>query len=206
MAVFYNTKQRICLNMFAVRIRNRTQEHTMTKTFMIILMPLSLLFVLAGCHTFKGKNSNLENKNMEANVMYEKLTPNMMVENVNSTVTYYRNVLGFEFVIGVPEKSQDIVSELKDDQKLCFAIMKYNKVEIMFQTQKSLSEEIPEYGTMSIGGSIAFYIDVNDVKQLYENLKDKVTITSPIATKFYGKEEFYIRDCNGYVLGFAGAI
>lgn len=178
----------------------------MTKTFTIILPPILLLLVSAGCHTFKSKNTNNEIENMGANVMYEKLTPNMMVENVNDTVKYYRDVLGFEFVMGVPEKSQEIVSKPKVDQNLGFAVMKYNNIEIMFQAQKSLSEEIPEFGEMNVGGSITLYINVNDVKQLYNNLKDKVTIVLPLATKFYGMEEFYIRDYNGYILGFAGKI
>jgi len=178
----------------------------MRKTFTIILIPLLFLLVSAGCHAFKNKNTNNEIKNIGANIMYEKLTPNMMVENVNNTVKYYRDVLGFEFVMGVPEKSQEIVSEPKVDQSLGFAIMKCNNIEIMFQSQKSLSEDIPEFGKMNVGCSITFYINVNDVKQLYDNLKDKVTIVSPLATKFYGMEEFYIRDYNGYIIGFAGKI
>ena len=55
-------------------------------------------------------------------------------------------------------------------------------------------------------GSLTFYIDVEDVKQLYAKLKDKVTIIKDMHTTFYGKREFYIRDCNGYILTFAGTI
>ncbi len=43
-----------------------------------------------------------------------------------------------------------------------------------------------------------------DVKGLYAELKDKVTIIKDMQTTFYGKQEFYIRDCNGYILTFAG--
>ena len=136
--------------------------------------------------------------------MYNKLTPNMMVEDVNKTVDFYKNVLGFEFVIGVPKDSQDIVTAIQIDQKLAFAIVKSNDLEIMFQTKESLGDEIADFAKMNVGGSVTFYIDVADVDKIYENLKDKVTIIQDLNTKFYGKKEFYIRDCNGYVIGFAG--
>ena len=42
--------------------------------------------------------------------------------------------------------------------------------------------------------------------QLYEELKEKVTIIKDMRTTFYGKREFYIRDCNGYILTFAGGV
>ena len=178
----------------------------MTKKFVAILTFLLLLSVLSGCQVFKNKNANDEIKNIGAKMMYEKLTPNVMVEDVNSTVEYYRDVLGFEFVIGVPENTQEIAPELKEGQILDFAIMKHNNIEIMLQSRKSLSEEISEFGEMNMGGSVTIYINVDDVKKLYADLKNKVSIVVPLTTKFYGMEEFYIRDCNGYILGFGSKI
>lgn len=154
--------------------------------------------LLGGCKDKKQADIKGEN------IMYKKLTTNMMVENVNSTVDFYGNVLGFEFVMGVPEDSQEIVTARQNNQPLVFAIMKCGNVEMMFQAKKSLSKEIPEFSGMEICGSLTFYIDVEDVKGLYAELKDKVTIIKDMHTTFYGKQEFYIRDCNGYILAFAG--
>ncbi len=138
------------------------------------------------------------------NIMYKKLTTNMMVENVNSTVDFYSDVFGFEFIMGVPEDSQEIVTTMQKGQALGFAIMKCGDIEMMFQAKKTLTEEIPEFSGMKIGGSLTFYIDVEDLRGLYAELKDKVTIIKDMQTTFYGKQEFYIRDCNGYILTFAG--
>ena len=138
--------------------------------------------------------------------MYKKLTTNMMVEDVNHTIDFYSNVLGFEFVMGVPENSQEIVTTREKNQPLGFAIMKCGSIEMMFQARRSLTEEIPEFSGMGIGGSLTFYIEVEDIKGLYAKLKDKVTILKDMQTTFYGKQEFYIRDCNGYILTFAGDI
>ena len=138
--------------------------------------------------------------------MHIKLTTNMMVENVNGTVSFYSDALGFEFVMGVPEDSQNIVTSNQEDQRLSFALIKSGNAEMMFQSRKSLVNEFPEFSNINIGGSLTFYIDVEDIKQLYSNLKNKVKIIKDMHTTFYGKQEFTIQDCNGYILTFAGAI
>ena len=137
--------------------------------------------------------------------MYIKLTTNMMVEDVNDTVDFYNGVLGFEFVMGVPEDGQNIVTSNQEDQRLNFALVKSGNVEMMFQSRKSLVNEFPEFSNMNIGGSLTFYIDVENIKQLHQNLKEKVKFIKDTHTTFYGKQEFTIQDCNGYILTFAGA-
>ncbi len=122
---------------------------------------------LSGCVVADNVSNSTKDERIGgkgAKIVYKKLTTNMMVEDVNRSVDFYSNVLGFEFVMGVPENSQEIVSKWQKDQHL------------------------------------AFYIEVEDVKKLYEKLKDEVTIVRDMEAKFYGKQEFYIRDCNGYIL------
>ncbi|WP_419673641.1 hypothetical protein [Aliarcobacter butzleri] len=46
------------------------------------------------------------------------------------------------------------------------------------------------------------YIEVENVDELYLKIKDKVTIYKEIETTWYGQKEFYIKDINGYILGF----
>ena len=138
--------------------------------------------------------------------MYKKLTTNMMVEDVNRTVDFYSDVLGFEFVMGVPENSQQVVTTRQEDKTLDFAIVKCGNVEMMFQAKTSMAEEIPQLRGTKIGGSVTFYIEAENVKELYRKLKDKITIIKEIQTTFYGKQEFYIRDCNSYILTFAGTV
>ena len=38
-------------------------------------------------------------------MIIKKLIPNLMVEDVNRTAEFYRDVLGFEFVMGVPRRT-----------------------------------------------------------------------------------------------------
>lgn len=181
----------------------------MNKRVSLILKIAAVSFVTVhlGGYVVADKRSNdLANqsaKNERAKRMYKKLTTNMIVDDVNRTVDFYCNVLGFEFVMGVPRDSQEIVTAKQNDQALGFAIVKCDNVEMMFQAKKSLAREIPQFGGMKIGGSLTFYVEVDNVEGLYDELKEKVTIIRDLQTTFYGMREFYIRDCNGYVLTFA---
>jgi uncharacterized glyoxalase superfamily protein PhnB len=125
-------------------------------------------------------------------VTLKKLTPNVMVEHVNSTVAFYRDVLGFTLLTTVPEEGE-----------FDWAMMQHDMVEIMFQSRKSLSGDLPVFEGKAIGGSLTLYIEVEDIKALYASLQSKVKIVLDMATTFYGAQEFTIEDCNGYLLTFA---
>ncbi len=133
----------------------------------------------------------------------KKITPNLMVEDVNRTVEFYKDVLGFEFVFGVPEGSQEEVTSWPEEWSLDFAMMKCGTVEIMVQARRSLTEELPELKGKEIGGSVTFYIEIDGIQEWYERTRNKATIIKDLHTTFYGMQEFYIQDCNGYILALA---
>lgn len=122
----------------------------------------------------------------------KKLTPNLMVQNVNHTIRFYEEILGFEFVMSKPEEGQ-----------FNWAMMKFGDVEIMFQTRASLAEEIPDFKELKIGGSLTFFIEVEGIKEFYAKIKQKATIAQDLHTTFYGMQEFAIKDLDGYILTFA---
>ena len=127
-------------------------------------------------------------------MMLKKLTPNLMVEDVARTLAFYRDVLGFEVIMTLPEA-----------QPLDFAIMKRDGVELMFQSRSSLSDNVPALTGSPIGASQTFYIEVTGLKDLYQRLRDKVEIVVDLHTTFYGTQEFYFRDVNGYIVSFSEA-
>ncbi len=137
--------------------------------------------------------------------MLSKITTNLVVPSVDDALDFYERILGFGLVMGVPAGSQEIVTARVGDTPLAFAVIKCDDVEIMLQSQESLSQELPGLKGQSIGGSVTLYIRVADARKLYYNIHRKVTILKDLHTTFYGAEEFYIRDCNGYVLTFAGS-
>ena len=126
--------------------------------------------------------------------MLKKLTPNLMVEDVQATLDFYQNVLGFQIVMTLPEAAP-----------FDFAIVSRDNAELMFQSRQSLSENVPALTGAPIGASQTFYIEVAGIKHLYEQLRDKVEIVVDFHTTFYGTQEFYFRDINGYILSFSEA-
>jgi len=137
--------------------------------------------------------------------MLSKITTNLVVPSVNDALDFYERILGFTLVMGVPAGSQEIVTSRSGDSPLAFAIIKRDDVELMLQSQESLSQDLPALKRQPGGGFVSLYIRVTDARELYENIRRKATILKDLHTTFYGTEEFYVLDCNGYVLTFAGS-
>lgn len=127
--------------------------------------------------------------------MLKKLTPNLMVEDVRQTLRFYRDVLGFE-----------TLTTVEGDEETNFAIVHRDAVELMFQSRKSLSENVPALTGSTIGASQTFYIEVSAVDQLYQQLSGKVEIVVDMHNTLYGTREFYFRDLNGYILSFSETV
>jgi uncharacterized glyoxalase superfamily protein PhnB len=133
----------------------------------------------------------------------KKLTPNLMVRDVRDTVEFYRNTLGFTLIMAVPETQDGILTDLPDGMQIVYALMKNGGAEIMFQSEKSLREDVPALVGTQLGASISLYMEVEKIDGLYRKLQSKAEIVKPMQTTWYGMNEFYIRDNNGYILCFA---
>ena len=120
----------------------------------------------------------------------DSLTPNIFVKNMNETIEFYRNI-GFEVKMSVPEKGDFV-----------WVMMSGGNVNFMFQTFESLGSDMPEISRQD-GGSLLLYIQVKEIRQYYDIIKDKVNILKGLEKTFYGATEFSIQDINGYVLTFA---
>ncbi|MBN2467165.1 MAG: VOC family protein [Deltaproteobacteria bacterium] len=137
---------------------------------------------------------------------YKELTPILMVEDVNETVDYYASLLGFQFAKAVVSGTTELVFRREEGQRYDYAMMKRDGVEIMFQAQKSISADIPALEGLAVMASLLLYIKVTDARQLYDAISDKAIVIKPLTTTFYGRDEFFIKDCNGYILGFASSV
>ena len=121
------------------------------------------------------------------------LTPNLMVNDVEETIEYYTDVLGFTLLMTVPETG-----------KLDWAMVKRNDVVIMFQTKKSLTSGLPRMASEKPGGGLTFYIKVDRISEIHEELfNNEVEIISELESTFYNTIEFSVVDVNGYVLTFS---
>lgn len=134
---------------------------------------------------------------------FNKLTPNFEVQDIQKTVDFYENLLGFSLVMAVPETQDGIEQSISDDKKYVFAMIVKDKVELMFQQTESFKQDLKFAKELPIAASVSFYMEVNEVDNLYNVVKDKVSEISELKTAWHGMKEFYIKDINGYILGFA---
>ncbi|MFH0854554.1 MAG: VOC family protein, partial [bacterium] len=116
----------------------------------------------------------------------KKITPNIMVADVNATVDYYKNNLNFQIVMGVNEQKEVKMGDSATGSTLTWAMIKNGDVEIMLQREDSMIEELPEFKRLKIGGTFTLYISMQDVKTFYGKIKDKVEIVKDMHKTFYG--------------------
>lgn len=119
---------------------------------------------------------------------FKKLTPNVMVEDVGATVTFYADVLNFEVLATVPEHAP-----------YNWAMIGKDDVTLMVQARTSLGDEIPTLQHAAIGASMTFYTDVTDLRAWFERVQGKAEIVQSWHTTFYNTNEFAFRDPNGYI-------
>ncbi len=116
------------------------------------------------------------------------LTIELMVDDIQKTINFYKTMLGFEVTVSVPEKEP------------FFVVMSSGSAKLMLYTRSQFSEEIPEFKEIPVGGSIAMYMNVDNIETLFGKIKGKVKIIQELHETDYGTKEFSFEDCNGYII------
>lgn len=132
-----------------------------------------------------------------------KLTPNLAVADIRQTVEFYCNNLGFSLVMAVPITQDGIDEQLLDDKEYVYAMLKKEKVEVMFQRLDSFCNDVVLAKNTSVGASVSFYMEGKGIEELHTQLKSKGIQMTELKLTWYGIKEFYIKDNNNYILGFA---
>src|SRR5436190_26383 len=119
------------------------------------------------------------------------LSPILWTKDLEQTISFYETVLGFK----------------KKTQFPNFASLTRDKVEIMFvlpidepEDCKDPNNKAEFFPKPNLTGSL--YMFTEKVDELWDSLKDKVTIKSSIANREYLMRDFSILDNNGYELVF----
>ena len=132
-----------------------------------------------------------------------KLTPNFEVSDIKQTVEFYTENFGFRLIMAVPEKQDGIDEVLVDDKEYVYAMMVKDSVELMFQRSDTFKEDVIFSKDLPIGASVSFYIEIEGIQSFYEILKRNSLQITDLKTTWYGMQEFYVKDINGYIIGFA---
>ncbi len=123
---------------------------------------------------------------------FTKLTPNLLVANVERSLEFYTKTLGFERGMTVPDASPFV-----------FGAVTAGAIEIFFNDAANAVKEYPAFGGKPLGATGTLFIEVEEIDALHDRIEPDVTIVMPIVTQWYGMREFAIADPDGYVITFA---
>ena len=121
-----------------------------------------------------------------------KITPNLIVSNVDASLAFYIDVLGFTRGMTVPEQPPFV-----------FASVTSGPVEIFFNDRSTVTKESQQMAGLAFGGGNTMFIEVDGIDALHDRVKPHATIVMPLHAQWYGMREFAITDPDGYVITFA---
>ena len=115
------------------------------------------------------------------------LAPQFLVDDLERTIAYYRDVLGFAF--GEPWNGFYAIGQ-RDGLELHFKQAPKNVAE---RQHRRDNEHLD--ASAGVEGIEAFYADC---------VTNGVTILKPLANTAWGTKDFYIEDPDGYIICFGG--
>jgi lactoylglutathione lyase len=122
----------------------------------------------------------------------KKLTPNLVVRNVEDSLKFYLEILELEKAITVPEQSPYVFASVSD-----------GAIEIFFNDQKIVAAEYPKLAA-TIGASLTLYMEVDNLQEVLDRVrKAGAKISMPVTDQFYGMREFAFEDGDGYTITIA---
>ena len=119
----------------------------------------------------------------------KQLIPMLESDDLEATINFYTQTLGF--------RAFDI---MKEEGKPYWCNLQRDDAEIMFTSRNSHSQ-VPK---ATFTGVLYFYLD--NVDELWQELREKVTVEWEPQDFGYGMYEFAIRDNNGFILTFGQTV
>ncbi len=121
----------------------------------------------------------------------KKLTPVLVVDEIESCLPFWMDRLGFAKTVEVPEGS-----------KLGFVILQKDGVEVMYQSRESVEKDIPALVPERGGHPVGLFVEVGDVGAVERALSGFEVVLARRKT-FYGMDEIGLREPGGNVVVFA---
>lgn len=125
---------------------------------------------------------------------YTKLTPNLVVRDVQAAVHFYQSVLGFQLGISVPDAPPYVFASVTNGAG----------VEIFFNDQKAVAEDYPALAKDPLGGTLTLFLECEGIEDVLKAVeKAGAAVVMPLKTQFYGMREFAFRDPQGWIVTMA---
>jgi uncharacterized glyoxalase superfamily protein PhnB len=121
----------------------------------------------------------------------KKLTPVLLVDEIEPCMKFWMERLGFAKTVDVP-----------DGDKLAFVILQNGTIELMYQTHASVEKDTPGNAQLHVKGPTFLYVEVDSLDETVAAI-DGVEVVMPVRTTFYGAKEIGVKEPGGHVVTFA---
>ena len=125
----------------------------------------------------------------------KKITPVLLVDEVEPCVRFWKERLGFEVAIEVPEGGPE-------GGKIGFASLQKAGVELMYESHASVEKDSSFSAQGYAKGPSFLYIEVDSLDDVIAATKG-ATVVMPKRKAFYGAREIGVKDPAGHILTFA---
>ena len=123
---------------------------------------------------------------------FSSLTPNLIVADIERSLAFYRDILGFTVEQTVPDVSPFV-----------FAIVRSGPVEVYLNAPAPATEEYPSLRGRSIGGSLTLFVEHRRDPRRLRDAEDARAHRDAARRSGTGVTEFACTDPDGYVITFA---
>lgn len=120
----------------------------------------------------------------------KKITPVLMVHEIEPVLPFWVERLGFEKTV-----------ELPHGDRLGFVVLAREGLEVMYQTVESVRADLPPLADAAPASAFLF-IEVDDLEPIVRALEG-ITPVVPRRQTFYGADELIVRDPAGNAVTFA---
>jgi lactoylglutathione lyase len=125
---------------------------------------------------------------------FTKLTPNLVVHDVQAAVRFYQSVLGFQPASTVPDSPPYVFASVTNGAG----------VEIFFNDQKAVGQDYPPLASDPLGGTLTLFLECEGIEEVLKAVdKSGAKIVMPLKTQFYGMREFAFQDPEGWIITMA---
>jgi uncharacterized glyoxalase superfamily protein PhnB len=129
---------------------------------------------------------------------FSDVTPNLVVANVERSLAFYRDVLGFTLTATVP-----------DAAPFAFAWVQRDGVSVFLNSVEAVRDGQPELASRPLGGTGTLFITLEaetyaaGVDAMFASIGSRAKVVMNLKDQFYGMREFGIEDPDRYVIFFA---
>ena len=123
-----------------------------------------------------------------------KLTPVLIVEEIEKSLPFWVDRLGFTKTVEVPE-----------GDRLGFVILVREGAEVMLQTIASVSRDEPKFAPRGEAHNVGLFVEVDDFADILTRLQG-YPVTMPERTTFYGMREIGVHEPGGHIVVFAAKL